>query len=651
MIFAGGYLGLLVAACEKPLQVRQLPAAKQAVEVEPEEAIQRREFDRLLQLLQADRPSEAQKGFAQFVVSYPKSRLTDDAYYQLGLIHMQGKRFQEAVKAFQTNIERFPTADTVALSKYQYGVAYYRLNAIEQALPLLETVKLRRLPDEFRLSFLELLRRGYQQTEEKNKLVVVDLELLEIKPTSSELQDEVLRLINEDLQSETVERLVSRRGDDFPSGYMLMRLARDYFQQGHFNRAKDRLRTFLTRFRDRGKPHEQTKAAEILYDRLQRLDQVRANRIGILLPLSGGYAKVGRRILNGVLLASEIFSEYTNDTDELQLIIGDTASTEAGAQAAIDELVLDQQVIGVMGPVLKKTSLVAAKAADLYRVPMVVMSQDEEVAQTSPFIFQNCLRKSDQVESLARFLVEDMQVKRLAMLYPQHNYGEEMFWLMWRALQRYPEVQVVGVESYEKDDDDFGDEIRRLVGLFYLRPRSHELCGEKEQQDCFERSELPPIVDFEALFIPDAAEKVRQIAPALSYYGVRGVQLFGGNLWHTQQLLEKDTVAYMQGAIFVDGFYPDSPEPAVRSFVERYRQTFKEEPDILSAQAFDTMKILLQAKQQGRLEQRGQLKRFLQRVSTYQGATGMTAFQKSGAARRQIYYFMVDGRKIRPLIQ
>jgi hypothetical protein len=234
-----------------------------------------------------------------------------------------------------------------------------------------------------------------------------------------------------------------------------------------------------------------------------------------------------------------------------------------------------------------------------------------------------------------------------------------MFWKMWDALHEYPDVEIRGVEEYSKDTVDFSPYVRRLVGLFYLRSRAGEICADskkgrdaaKKEPTCFARDELPPIVDFEVLFIPDSAEKVRQIVPMLSYHGVRGVQLLGANLWNNEAILDRNSLDAMQGAIFVDGFSSAQDAPEVQIFMNRYRKNFGEAPDILAAQAFDTMQILKRAESSQGLRSRGDVRRHLRDMPPWNGATGKTVFAKNGQAERELFHFIVDGDRIRPLVR
>ena len=615
----------------------------------------RDEFNRVQALLKSGNKAAARQGFKDFVQRFPDSRLTDDALLQLGDIYRDQGKLRDAAGAYQRIIEQFPTSDTIHSATYNYGLTKYELGEIDDAMPLLESIDTRKFPDEFRLSFLEVLREGHKKLKATEALIRTDLQILDIKRGDPELRDEVIALIGE-LDEKQVSKLATSTKGRFPSGYAYMRLANQHFNNGEFGKAKGKLKTFLSKFRDEGTPHEYTEDAELLLSRLQRLETTVPGRVGVLLPLSGPFAGVGRRILNGIVLAADLLNKEAAVENEvpIELIVRDSAGSEEQAAKAIEDLVLDQQVAVILGPMLKKTTEKAATLAQKFKVPTIVMSQDEEIAAKSDFIFQNCLRKSDQAKALVKYATDYLGVRRFAMMHPQHSYGKDMFWMIWDELNKVEGVSVTGVEAYQRDEADFGPHIRRLTGLFYLKARPEPICRKKRQDkskrsNCFERDSLPPIVDFEALIIPDSAEKIRQIAPTLSYYGVRGVQLLGGNLWHSNELLEKDAPSYVQGATFVDGFFAGSKEPVVQQFVERYKKEFDEEPDLLAAQAFDSMRMLTAAHSQIQLGKREQIKRFFANLQDFNGAAGKTSFAADGTPRKQLYFFMVDGKKFKPL--
>lgn len=84
--------------------------------------------------------------------------------------------------------------------------------------------------------------------------------------------------------------------------------------------------------------------------------------------------------------------------------------------------------------------------------------------------------------------------------------------------------------------------------------------------------------------------------------------------------------------------------------MNRYRKEFGENPDILVAQAYDTMMMLRQAQKQSQLDDRDNLRRYLKNMPPFTGATGTTTFNEIGQAKRQLNFFYVDGNQLRLVV-
>src|SRR5262249_53467788 len=128
-----------------------------------------------------------------------------------------------------------------------------------------------------------------------------------------------------------------------------------------------------------------------------------------------------------------------------------------------------------------------------------------------------------------------------------------------------------------------------------------------------------PVVDFDAMFIPDSARTVRLVAPAIAAEDVittgcdtkelevvkkttkneqlRTVQLLGTSLWDSPDLVdERSGIArYVQCSIFVDVFFAQSDRPETKKFVEDYNSAYHRLPGFLEAHAFDAASLIKKA--------------------------------------------------------
>jgi len=288
-------------------------------------------------------------------------------------------------------------------------------------------------------------------------------------------------------------------------------------------------------------------------------------------------------------------------------------------------------VIGIMGPMAGPVATAAAREAQRLQVPLLTLTQEDGITQTGDFVFRNFLTPPMMMETLLQYAFRNMGMKRFAILYPNDSYGIEMMNLFWDETERLG-GKIQGVESYDPKQTDFGREIRILAGL----PKDRERP---------EKGKLDPVLDFDALFIPDSSMKARMIGPQLAFYDVIAVRLLGTNLWNTPDILKEDA-EYLQGALFVDGFFRDSPSPAVRNFVDRFYFAYGKEPAEIEALAYDTMNILLDILKDGKVRIREDLRDTLLQWRNYPGVTGRTSFTPTGDVEKELYILTIRGDEI-----
>jgi ABC-type branched-subunit amino acid transport system substrate-binding protein len=230
--------------------------------------------------------------------------------------------------------------------------------------------------------------------------------------------------------------------------------------------------------------------------------------------------------------------------------------------------------------------------------------------------------------------VGDLKLTTFGVLSPEDKLGRELAELFVREVEQRG-GRVVARQSYAGSDTDFRRPIRLLQGL---DPDAAEPEPPKGG------APLPPRpAPFQALFIPDAAERAGLIAPQLAYYGLENVQLLGTSGWNSLELIRRGG-RFVEGALFVDGFFLDSPSPLVQDFVTRFAVRFGEEPSLLEAQGYDAAGILLTVLARPDVRSREDLRRALAEVRLYPGVTGAITIDAQGEVRRPLFLLQVrDG--------
>jgi branched-chain amino acid transport system substrate-binding protein len=215
-------------------------------------------------------------------------------------------------------------------------------------------------------------------------------------------------------------------------------------------------------------------------------------------------------------------------------------------------------------------------------------------------------------------------------------------------------AQITAVESYGSGVTDFTKEIKKMVGLDYPRPASvmEKLKAGKlaafdagVEAGAYEAdSDSEPIIDFDAVFIPDNSQKAALIAPQFPFHSVFNIRLLGTSLWQSPDLLDQGA-DYMQGAIFPSGFYAQGAE----DFVNLYREKFQTKPGILAATGFDTVCFLDHLMKTQTPRTRRDLKEALLTCRDFQGIRGPVSFDDQREATTLPILLTVKGSQFIPL--
>jgi len=369
---------------------------------------------------------------------------------------------------------------------------------------------------------------------------------------------------------------------------------------------------------------------ETLFRRIVAAKPVNRIAIGCVLPLTGKYASYGNQALDAVILASGVFDP--GQGTPIELFIEDSKGDPATAREAVRRLANEHHVIGIVGPLGSATSLEAAGEAQELGVPIITLTQRQGITEIGEYVFRDFLTSEAQTRALVSYSSHNLGIRNFAILHPGDHYGTEMMHLFWDEVLRQG-GQIRGVEAYSSDQTDFGKEIKLLTGLNF------------SEEDKRSDKNPKPVVDFDALFIPDSCSVVSMIAPQLVFYDVIGVQLLGTNIWNSPELLKKDS-EYLEGAVFTDCFFPNSTRPEVRNFIDHFYVACGREPGNVEALAYDATDILVKLIEEGGIETRKDLRDGISRTENYPGVTGVTSFSEGRDAQKSLHILMVVDNEI-----
>ncbi len=355
-----------------------------------------------------------------------------------------------------------------------------------------------------------------------------------------------------------------------------------------------------------------------------------ANRVALLVPLSGPNANVGPALQRAATRGL--------GTGGPALDVRDTGGTPTGAASAA-QAALEGGADLILGPLTSgETGAVAPVAAGR---GIGVLAFTNDPAQAQPGVWPLGITPLQQVRRLMD-AARNQGRTRVAALLPANDFGRAM----GRALEVAAPasgVSVVRQVTYEGNFNAVNEAVRSVSGyasrrgpldaqIRALRNRG-DAAGRREAQQLARRSVPPP--DFDILLLAEGGNRLREITSLLPYYDVESpsVRVMGPALWQAEAAtLGRD------GAL-VGGWFA-APDPGARAeFASAYQSAHGGDPPRIADIAFDAAAIARVAAGRG-----GYNVSSLTAPEGFAGAGGLVALLPDGEVRRGLALFEIERR-------
>ncbi len=586
--------------------------------------------------------ARAQGFYEELLLRYPTDPLAASALFRLGEVGLARGDFDLARRRLEELLLQFPASPLAPSARYRLAYTHYRLRRVDDAVEILKGLTGGNTLDPLQQAQAHLLlAQGFGETGRPLEAARTYARLLALSPPDDfriEADQRLTALLNDDRLSRSELEDLAATGPGVAAPLAKLRLSQRALKDGDAGLAERLAREVLASPAPIGAPPDLAARAQAVLDEALRVSGADPGVIGVVLPLSGRYQAFGERLLHGLMQAVGAFSGPQVGDPPVRLAIRDSAGEPAAAVRAVEELVAQEKVIAVVGPLVPAEALEAAKAAERLGVPLLALSQRPKLTEIGPFVFRPFTTGARQARVIAQQAMEREGLSRFGILYPDDPSGLEMMEAFKAEVLARGGV-ITDAVPFQPAQTDFGKEIRRLAKV-KAAPRTRRP----------KPGEPPPApqvtIEFDALFVPAFYDRVALIAPQLAFYDVKGVRLLGVAGWNSQDLV-REARDHVQGALFVDSFWAESPNPPIREFVSRFKGRFDETPTILEAQAYDALRMLLDTLRRARPTSRDALRQALSGVQAFPGLTGPFAFTPDREPQRPMLLLTIENRKIR----
>ena len=278
--------------------------------------------------------------------------------------------------------------------------------------------------------------------------------------------------------------------------------------------------------------------------------------IGIIIPLTGDVATYGQDLKKGMDIAFE------EDNKFIPLYQDSKASQTVGLNA-MQYLRNAEGVKFYIGDATTTVSLsIAEDAQKNSNILLVPIASGDDIKNKGDFIFMNCPRNEKQAISAAKYVVEKYKGKRVGAIYQQIPYGIEISKNFTSELQRNG-MDVVFSESVQ--------DIRTGLRSIITKAKTHNL---------------------DLIFIPMEYEVGALVLKQCREQGITA-DFIGTDGSYSHKLIELAGDA-AEGYCFT--MFPiNTSSSYYKVFSAKYKQKYKQEPNIFSCYGYESAKNMMYA--------------------------------------------------------
>lgn len=362
--------------------------------------------------------------------------------------------------------------------------------------------------------------------------------------------------------------------------------------------------------------------------------------VGILLPLSGAYAKYGQAVLDGALLAADHLKEEGLHLDVLAYDTRADHVTAAREAMALAEANVEM----VIGPLLSNVAATTAAVLAGDGIPLLVPAATQAgFTELSPGCFQMSPNMETIGRGMAQYVVKRRGLTTLAVITPTTADELTMAESFAMEAERLG-ANILAIEKFRSGETDFGPYINDIKEMI-LGPPEDSVFYITLSGDTLRPAEVP--VTFDGLFVPAKEKQLFLLLPQLNFYRVT-TSYFGTSDWDTEKVLKlgekvlKDAVFYSnQGAMRNSVGY--------EAFAAAFDVRYGAEPTRLAALGFDAVNVLAAAHRQGHKGPEA-VTAYIRSLSGHEGASGRLTFGHN-RSNLEIPLFTLKENQVKPLIE
>lgn len=444
------------------------------------------------------------------------------------------------------------------------------------------------------------------------------------------------RIIDDHLSIEDLQEIYDEARGEFESGFLALALSQKYIERGSFRRAQSLLEEAVNEYSRHPLISE-------LRSLLENIEKGITLKIGVILPLfeddpGEPLGRLGREMLQGIQFSVE---QHNAESDvQLFLDVRDSRRQPSVAARHVQELVNDNEVVLILGPVFSDEVFATAGVANARGVPIITPTATaNHIADIGRYVFQTNPDHRTRGRAMARYAVEHLGYSTLSVLAPTDSHGQDLAEGFIEEVNNLSGAYITLNEWYRSGETNFTQQFYN-IRRHGLQDSYVSFSGEIDQNDIFkiastgvelelldsliENESAVPVVDLlgedgpriadslglnvirgdlyadslhvpvesiDAIYLPISSRDAMGIVSAQIAYHNVNTQLLGTGEWNDILALEENR-RYVEGVYFTSDTFWNTEDSTFIEFFDSFRETMGSRPTRNTIKGYDTMQLL-----------------------------------------------------------
>lgn len=330
-------------------------------------------------------------------------------------------------------------------------------------------------------------------------------------------------------------------------------------------------------------------------------------KIGVALPefdIEADEYEISQHLYFGIQLAVEEFNEE-NRSKKIFLKYKNTNSLQEQPENLFDQLVWQENVDAIIGPLFSETAIVFSNLAEQYEVPMITpLANSDALNLDNKYVFQFNPTFSIRGKRMAQYAVNTLGLDTLAILAEKNSLGE------------------ASARAFRNEAEELG----AFIKYFFVEDLESTGYSILEYTNFFSQSDtLEPAKGLKGIYAPFTGA----VAPALISALLTDLEasrsnyvLLGSEEWKNTDLSARrlpETSIY-----FTQSFDINYESTLAEDFSSRFRLRFQADPNQFAFIGYDVANLLFSVIE--RVENPAYIKEGLRNLSNYRGLTSRVRF-------------------------